>query len=249
MFAKPTIVGVDDDPTARAFIYETLSTSAFNVIVTASCQEFYKVAGSVAANLYLVDVELPDGDGFGLTAKLRRRCLTPIIFLTVRGDDPDRLRGLELGAVEYLTKPINPREFLLRINNILTSLIPAGGLPSAVPANAGLPPESGTARRFGGLTFDLVRRCLVNRDGDVAQLTASEFDVLALLSGKPEAVISREEIARHLGPQSAARHNIRIVDVLVWRLRKKLSQQSPGSRFIATVPSRGYVFVEPVVPG
>jgi DNA-binding response OmpR family regulator len=112
----------DDDPTARLFIALTLSPLPVDVYVTATCREFRAMSDAMPADLYLIDVDLPDGDGFLMAEALRARSASPMIFLSVHGDDGHRLRALELGAVEYLSKPIHPREFSLRIQNILTSV-------------------------------------------------------------------------------------------------------------------------------
>jgi two-component system, OmpR family, response regulator len=243
---RPRILAVDDDPTARLFIALTLSPLAVDVYVTATCREFRAMSDSMAADLYLIDIELPDGDGFLMAEALRARCATPMIFLSVHGDDGHRLRALELGAMEYLSKPIHPREFSLRIQNILTSLR-GHGAGAAIAATASQPTPP-LIRRFRGLTLDVSRRRLTDDGGRDMGLTAAEFEVLALLTGEPQRVVTRAQFAQRLGPQSAARYNTRIVDILVWRLRKKLQRVSGLGQFIATVPSRGYMFVEPLSP-
>jgi DNA-binding response OmpR family regulator len=164
----------------------------------------------------------------------------PIVFLTVHGDEPHRLKALELGAIEYLSKPIHPRELALRIKNLtaqLSSAKAAGAEPriGAAPATA--------IRRIGDLLLDLPRRRLGDGRGNEIALTASEFETLALLTAAPHRVVTRQEIAAKLGPQSAARHNARIVDILIWRLRKKLGRGSMIDRLIVTAPSQGYIFV------
>lgn len=242
----PVILAVDDDPTARLLISGALAALSDQVHVTGSCREFCDMTASVASDLFIIDVELPDGDGFDLAQTMRGKRDAPIIFFSVHCEQNLRFRGLELGAVDYLSKPIHPRELLLRVRNLLSIAKPSFRCESA--GKEGEAAADGL-RRFAGLAFDVARRTIVRQDGRAIGLTASEFEVLALLSEPPQRVISREEIAERLGPRSAARHNARIVDVLIWRLRKKLEQFSGVGRIIATVPLRGYVLAEVVTPG
>lgn len=234
---KPCVLAVDDDPTARAFLSGTLGGLPVSLQLASSCREFAELAGSVEPSLCLIDVELPDGDGFHLADTLLKNSGTPFVFLTVHARDGHRLRGLELGAVDYLAKPIHPRELALRVQNLLARLAHNRERRTAAVV----------ARRFAGLRLDLSRRRLLGGDGRDLGLTASEFEALALLTARPRLVVTRQEIAERLGPQSAARHNARIVDILVWRLRRKLSREGAGlDEAIVTAPSRGYVFAEDV---
>jgi DNA-binding response OmpR family regulator len=245
---NPVILAVDDDPTARILISSALSALSDQVYVTESCREFRDLTTALASDLFIIDVELPDGDGFDLAQSVRRETESPIIFFTVHGDQDNRFRGLELGAIDYLSKPVHPRELSLRVRNLLSIVRPpqSHGASIAGPCRA---EAAGTIRNLGGLAFDLARRTVAREDGETLRLTASEFEVMALLTEQPQRVVSREEIADRLGPRSAARHNARIVDVLIWRLRKKLEAFCGGGQIIATVPLRGYVLTEVVTPG
>jgi two-component system, OmpR family, response regulator len=237
---EPCILAVDDDATTRAFLAGTLAPLPVRLHLAASCREFGELLERVAPSLCLLDVDLPDGDGFALAELLRRRPGTPAVFLTVHGDDARKLRALELGAVEYLAKPVHPRELLLRVANLLATLGRRGGEAGPAPRPAPGP---------GGLRLDPPRRRLLDAGGEDLGLTAAEFDVLALLASRPRTVVSRQEIAQRLGPRSAARHNARIVDILIWRLRKKLRHRFQRDRFVVTVPSRGYMLAEEIAPG
>ena len=172
----------------------------------------------------------------------RRRSPSPIVFLTVHGDMHHKLQALELGAIEYLQKPIHQREFALRIRNIAAGLTRA----SNTEVLARSAPRPWTPRRIGDLSLDPLRRRLSDACGNEIALTAAEFETLALLTAAPQVVVTRQEIAARLGPQSAARYNARIVDILIWRLRKKLCGGSTTDRFIKTLPSQGYMFVADV---
>ena len=243
MIQRPSILAVDDDPTARAFISHALSALPVDLTMTSNCKEFVRANSGMSADLFLIDVELPDGDGFGLAEALRRTSGKPVVFFSIHGDQSYRFRALELGAIEYLSKPIHPRELSLRVQNLLTSL---GHRPGDASVPASGDPFAPAVRRFGDFSFDLVRRCVFDGAGNRLDLTASEFEVLDLLTAQPRRIVSREVIADRLGPGSAARYNARIVDVLIWRLRKKLGGGAARDRYIATVPSRGYVFTEAV---
>lgn len=240
----PVILAVDDDPTVQVFLGQVLSPITNNVVIVENCSEFLSANLVSEADLFIIDVELPDGDGFDLAERVRRTSSGPIVFLTVHDTQEDRMRGLELGAIEYLSKPIHPRELQLRLRNLFASTIrkPLRDLgPEVDDAQGGR-----TVRLFGSLKLDLRRRYVTNGDGRQLSLTASEFEVLALLTEAPQEVMSREMIADRLGPRSAAQTNTRIIDVLIWRLRKKLEHEDPERQFITTVPLRGYVFSEPV---
>ncbi len=238
---RPDILAVDDDCTARTFLAQTLSSLPVSLHLASSCGEFSQMMAWLDPSLYLIDVELPDGDGFALAELLCRRPGRPIVFLGVHAHDSHRLRALQLGAVDYLQKPIHPRELTLRIRNLLAELGGCWG-------HRALDPPPPTARRLGAVCLDLRRRRLVDANGGDLGLTAAEFDVLAALTAKPHVAVTRQEIAQQLGPQSAARHNPRIVDILIWRLRRKLASWTGPRQLIATVPSRGYMFVEDVAP-
>jgi two-component system, OmpR family, response regulator len=174
----------------------------------------------------ILDVMLPEMDGFALCRAIRRESDIPIVMLTARGEVMDRVVGLELGADDYLPKPFEPRELLARLQTILRR----GRVPDAAPASP---------RRlvFDGLTIDLDRREAV-RDGTVLDLTGTEFELLALLAREPSKVFSREQILERLRGQSAEDLYTRAVDILVSRLRRKLEPLD----CIKTLRNAGYAF-------
>ena len=176
----------------------------------------------------ILDVMLPEMDGFELCRTIRRESNLPIIMLTARGEVMDRVVGLELGADDYLPKPFEPRELLARIQTVLrrTTAAPA----SAAVAAAGL-------QRFDGLDIDLDRRSVL-RQGQAVDLTGTEFELLALLAGTPGKVFSRDDILARLRGHAADDIHSRAVDILVSRLRKKLEPLD----VIRTLRNVGYVF-------
>jgi two-component system, OmpR family, response regulator len=171
----------------------------------------------------ILDVMLPEMDGFELCRTIRKESDVPIIMLTARGDVMDRVVGLELGADDYLPKPFEPRELLARVQTILRR----------VPAAAT------TARllRFEGIEIDLDRRS-VQRNGEIIDLTSTEFELLALLAAAPHKVFSRDDILEKLRGRSAEDIHSRAVDILVSRLRRKLEPLD----CIHTLRNAGYTF-------
>lgn len=243
MSRKSVVLAVDDDATTQTFIYHALSTINVETHFAAHCQEFYCKQRNLSPDLYLIDVELPDGDGFDLTKSIVGNGRAPIIFFTVHAGWDLRLRALELGAVEFLEKPVHPIELQLRVKNLLSAF--GADVDHGTKVEASAVPAA-RQRRFGLWSLDLQRRSLVDQKGGRIGLTGSEYELMAALTAAAHRTVSREELAEQLGPRSAARHNLRIVDVLVWRLRKKLGDTAAEPRYIVTVPSRGYVFAEAV---
>jgi len=180
------------------------------------------------ANTYdaaILDVMLPEMDGFQLCRAIRKDSDIPIVMLTARGDVMDRVVGLELGADDYLPKPFEPRELLVRVQTILRRARPAA--PAATPRQL----------VFDGLLVDLDRR-EVQRHGQPVELTGTEFELLAMLAAEPSRMFSRDEILERLRGQAAEDLYTRAVDILVSRLRKKLEPLD----CIKTLRNFGYAF-------
>ena len=170
----------------------------------------------------ILDVMLPEMDGFELCREIRRESDIPIVMLTARGDVMDRIVGLEIGADDYIPKPFEPRELLTRIQTILRR----ARAPVATPQRL----------VFDGLEIDLERR-LVLRHGAPVELTGTEFELLALLARSPRKVFNRDEILNRLRGQEAELYT-RAVDILISRLRKKLEPLD----CIKTLRNAGYAF-------
>jgi two-component system, OmpR family, response regulator len=171
----------------------------------------------------ILDVMLPEMDGFALCRAIRKESALPILMLTARGDVMDRVVGLELGADDYLPKPFEPRELLARIQTILRR----------VPAAA----NAARQQRFEGIEIDLDRRSVM-RQGQTVELTSTEFELLALLAAAPHKVFSRDDILEKLRGRSAEDIHSRAVDILVSRLRRKLEPLD----CIHTLRNAGYTF-------
>ena len=179
-------------------------------------------------DLIILDVMLPDGDGFELCRELRKNSLigrTPVVFLTARSDEVDRVLGLEIGGDDYVTKPFSPRELVLRIKKILQ--------------RGQLPTDKQDAMRFGDLAMDLPRH-LVTWKGKAFDLTATEFKLLTVLAQRAGRVQTRDALLRDVWEYDAA-IDTRTVDTHMRRLREKLG---PAAKHLDTVRGVGYRFVE-----
>ena len=176
-----------------------------------------------AFDAVILDIMLPEMDGFELCRTIRRESDIPIVMLTARGDVMDRIVGLEIGADDYIPKPFEPRELLTRIQTILRR----ARVPAAAPQGKLV---------FDGLEIDLERRQVL-RQGELVELTGTEFELLALLARAPQKVFHRDEILNRLRGQDADLYT-RAVDILVSRLRKKLEPLD----CIKTLRNAGYAF-------
>ena len=185
-------------------------------------------AGASPFAAAILDVMLPEMDGFELCRTIRKTSALPIIMLTARGDVMDRVVGLELGADDYLPKPFEPRELLARIQTVLRRTTAAPAATAAAPSGS---------LRFEGIEIDLDRRSVL-RQGATVDLTSTEFELLALLAATPGKVYSRDDILARLRGKTAEDIHSRAVDILVSRLRKKLEPLDA----IHTLRNVGYLF-------
>ena len=214
------ILVVDDDARLRRLLQRYLVDSGFRVSTAGNAEEARGQIGGIAFDLIVLDVMMPGEDGLALTRALRQADDVPILLLTAMGESVDRIAGFEVGADDYLTKPFEPRELVLRIRSILRR-----GRPAQAPT------EAVTLGRF---VFDLARGEL--RQGEeVVHLTTAETALLQILARNPGRTISREELSSH-----ASEGNPRAVDVQVTRLRRKIEPEPKAPRYLQTVWGRGY---------
>jgi DNA-binding response OmpR family regulator len=230
----PIIVLVEDDPPLRTLTARALQENGFVVRPAATGAEMWLALEHGEPDLIILDIMLPGTNGIDLCRMIREKSQVPIIFISARGSETDRVVGLELGADDYLTKPFGTRELIARIRAVLRR---EGGKQEGKQRSLGL-------LRFDGWTLNLPRRELLSPSGAVVDLTGAEFDLLVSLCEHTGRVIARErliELSRtRLGDSSD-----RSVDVLVSRLRRKLS--STGNKApIVTVRGVGYMFNAPV---
>jgi two-component system, OmpR family, phosphate regulon response regulator OmpR len=216
------ILVVDDDARLRKLLARYLSEHGFLVASAEDAADARVKLASFAFDLIVLDLMMPGESGLSLAADLRRRSGVPILMLTAMGEPEDRIAGLEKGADDYMVKPFEPRELLLRIGNILRRVPQANALPAEV--------------RMGGMVFDMEREEL--REGDQpVKLTSVETALLGALARRAGVALSREELIDLTG----AAGGDRAVDVQVTRLRRKIESDPRDPRYLQTVRGRGYV--------
>jgi two-component system, OmpR family, phosphate regulon response regulator OmpR len=219
---EPHLLVVDDDMRLRELLRRYLSESGFRVTTAANAGEARANLASFAFDLVVLDVMLPGESGLDLTRALRSEGQVPVLLLTAMAEPEDRVNGLEQGADDYLSKPFEPRELVLRIRNLVQRR------PAADAERREI--------RFGGCRFDLLRGELF-RGGDPIRLTAAEAGLLASLAQKAGEAVSREELS--LSAQFSG--NVRNVDVQMTRLRRKIERDPRFPRYLQTVRGTGYV--------
>ena len=224
MAEAPHVLVVDDDARLRNLLRRYLVENGFRVTVAADAREARATLTSLSFDLLILDVMLPGESGLELTDALTRSGAdVPVLLLTARGEAEDRIAGLELGAQDYLAKPFEPRELLLRMRTILRR-------------RAAEPRASAGTVRFGEFTFELERE-LLSRDGEPVRLTPTETSLLRTLIARAGQPLSREELGRAAGVEG----NARTLDVQVTRLRRKIESDPRFPRHLQTVWGRGYV--------
>jgi two-component system, OmpR family, response regulator len=230
--ATPNILVVEDDRETRALIAKYLRGNSCNVTTAGDGREMARAMTDHRVDLLILDVMLPGEDGLSLCRKVRAKSQTPIIMLTARGDDVDRIMGLEMGADDYLPKPFNPRELLARINAVLRR--------QAAARNASAL-EGTTALRFQGWRIDFRLRELRNPEGARVAMTSAEFDLLRIFCERPGRVLSRESLLDFTQGRNSGSFE-RSIDVLVSRIRRKIEPDPQAATMIKTVRSGGYTF-------
>ncbi|HYL24495.1 MAG TPA: two-component system response regulator OmpR [Burkholderiales bacterium] len=231
---KTRILVVDDDQRLRDLLVKYLSGEGYEVKAVPDARGMDKQLGRERYDLVVLDLMLPGEDGLAICRRLRAQQTSPaIIMLTAKGDDVDRIVGLEMGADDYLPKPFNPRELLARINAVLRRRAPAG--PPGAPA------ASGELHRFGHFEFNLATRSLT-REGKSVPLTTGEFSVLKVLVQHPRQPLSRDKLMELARGREYEVFD-RSIDVQISRLRKIVEDDPAHPRHIQTVWGFGYVFV------
>jgi two-component system, OmpR family, response regulator len=232
MARPPNILVVEDDRETRTLIAKYLRTNACNVATAADGREMARAITDRRIDLLILDVMLPGEDGLSLCRKVRAQSQTPIIMLTARGEDVDRIMGLEMGADDYLPKPFNPRELLARINAVLRRQA-AAQTASTV--------DGAKALAFRGWRIDSRLRELRNPAGARVALTSAEFDLLWTFCERSGRVLSRDSLLDLTQGRNAGSFE-RSIDVLVSRIRRKIESDPQEAVIIKTVRSGGYMF-------
>jgi DNA-binding response OmpR family regulator len=223
------ILVVDDEPAVTDLLAYNLRKALYEVLVAADGREALRLAQARNPDLILLDLMLPEMDGLDLCRELRRASRVPIIMLTARGEEVDRVVGLELGADDYVVKPFSMRELLARIKAVLRRSGPSAAEPAGDPQQLAGP---------GGLHVDAAQR-EARVGGTLLELSRLEFDLLQMLLAHAGCVLSREQLLEQVWGYTYA-GDARTVDSVVKRLRAKLRAADPKSDCIAAVRGIGY---------
>ncbi len=229
-----TIMIVEDDREIRSLLADFLTREGYATVCAEDGAEMDRALINTRPDLIVLDLMLPGEDGLSICRRLRAQGGLPILMLTAKADDVDRIVGLEIGADDYLPKPFNPRELLARIRAVLRRSDGNG--------------TSSTSRRlaFGALVADLDGRSLAGGNASAVELTSAEFDLLACFLQRPKRVLSRDQLLDWTRGRTADPFD-RTIDVSVSRLRKKLAAADPQAAIsIKTVRNGGYLFVADV---
>jgi DNA-binding response OmpR family regulator len=228
--SETLIVLVEDDDDIRRLVQNLLSQEGYAVEVAESGAALDRTLSLKRPDLVILDLMLPGEDGLAICRKLRSRSGLPILILTAKSDEIDRVVGLEMGADDYVTKPFNPRELLARVRAILRR------------SRGAVEPEANRRYAFEGLVIDLDARQLATEAGDPIALTSAEFELLACFIERPRRVLSRDQLIDWTRGRSADPFD-RTIDMTMSRLRKKIEAAVPGLNPISTVRNSGYLFV------
>ena len=223
------ILVVEDDEMMQSLLIAYLDNEGYTVTGVSTGKEMLAFLNHTSVDLCLLDLTLPDEDGLTLARQVRARSKLPIIIMTARTGMEDRLSGLDIGADDFMTKPFDPRELVLRVRNVLNR---SGSGNS----------DTHDVFDFSGWKLDLSAHSLTAPDGQDVQLTAGELNLLSALVLAPNRVLSRSQLLDAVSHNDEAPSD-RMIDVFVSRLRKKIEQNPRQPRFIVTVPGHGYKFV------
>ncbi|MBK5967439.1 MULTISPECIES: response regulator [Thiorhodovibrio] len=229
---KAQVLVVDDDQGLRDLLLDYLEREGFEVAGVEDGEQMFRHLEAESPDIIILDLMLPGEDGLSLARRLRQSHSTPIIMLSARGDEVDRIVGLEVGADDYLPKPFNPRELLARIRAVLRRQSPS---PAEEPAE-----EANDTLSFGPYRLDIDMRQLT-RDGEPISLTSGEFDLLCVFCEHPNRLLHRDQLLDLLKGYERNPFD-RSIDVQVARLRAKIEPDKKNPRYIRTVWGRGYIF-------
>ncbi|MDE2371951.1 MAG: response regulator transcription factor [Burkholderiales bacterium] len=229
--ATPHILIIDDDPAIRELVAEYLGKNEMRVSAGAGGRELFETMDRAAIDLVLLDLKLPGEDGMQLARQLRERATVPIVLLTGRNEEADRVMGLELGADDYVTKPFSPRELLARVRAVLRRYQVQATLPERDSARR--------AFRFAGWELNLRTRRLTAPAGQDVELSNGEFSLLSALCRAPQRVLTRDQLLSMSRLHEAEVYD-RTVDVQIRRLRLKIETDAANPRLIVTERGAGY---------
>jgi len=221
-----TVLVVDDEEIVRDVVVRYLKRDGYRTLEAATGEEALRILERETPSLVVLDVMLPEHDGLEICRWIRARSDLPVIMLTARGEEADRIVGLELGADDYVTKPFSPRELAVRVRNLLR--------------RATTQPQLGSSTSFGDVELDAEAR-EVRRGGVPVRLTLKEFDLLWFLASHPRRVFSRDQLMERVWGYTS-RLDTGTVTVHVRRLREKVEEDPSHPRHLETVWGAGYRF-------
>jgi two-component system KDP operon response regulator KdpE len=225
MTAEPLILAVDDEIGILRLIKLELSSQGFRVVTASGGEEALRLAEQQRPDIAVLDIVMPDMSGLEVMRKLRERTSIPIILLTAKDNDADKVRGLELGADDYLVKPFNPEELSARVRAVLRRSVGLSSTENLV--------------RAGNVEIDLNRR-LVKKDGEIVTLTRTEWMLLQHLAANAgKVMLNTELLSKVWGPEY--RDDLQYLRVWVSRLRSKLEDDPANPRIIKTLQGIGYL--------
>jgi len=217
---------VDDDHDVRGMLARLLDAEGYHVVEATNGAEALAALDQNRVDLVVLDVMLGDEDGRDVLANIRKKAEIPVIMLTGRGQESERVLGLKLGADDYVVKPFSPAELAARIATVLRRTRPR---------------TPGASMEFDGLTIDVASR-EVRIGGDEVEMTAKEFDLMAFLAASPRQVFSREQLLEHVWESSSAWQDASTVTEHVRRIRRKIESDPDNPRWVKTVRGVGYRF-------
>jgi len=236
MTTSDHVLVVDDDAEIRGLLGEYLQKNGYRVTAVGDGEGMRAALEAGRVDIVVLDLMLPGDDGLTLCRNLRARSEVPVVMLTARGEETDRIVGLEMGADDYLAKPFNPRELLARIKSVLRRT-------RSLPEN--LQPEAARKIRFAGWALDLAARNLLSPEGVVVALSGTEYKLLRTFLAHPNRVLNRDQLIDLMLSRDASPFD-RSIDVQVSRLRHRLGEGAKEPAIIKTVRGEGYVLAVPV---
>lgn len=226
---------VEDDAVTRSKLAGYFQNEGYTVTEAENGTQMREALQNNVIDLIMLDINLPGEDGLMLTRELRSQSDIGIILVTGRTDSIDKIVGLEMGADDYVTKPFELRELLVRVKNLLWRISTANN-----QSTVGDTSQNGNLVRFGEWSFDIQRRAL-SRSGEPVKLTKAEYELLVALSSYPNQVLSRERILNMISHRVDA-PNDRTIDVLIRRMRAKMEFDPKNPQIFVTVHGEGYMF-------
>ena len=230
----PHVVAVDDDTAVCALVSDYLTQNELRVSTAASGKELAALIARETVDLIVLDVRLPGEDGMQIARKLRAESTIPILMLTARAEEADRVMGLELGADDYLTKPFAPRELLARVRALLRRAKATHTVADQISRIR--------AYRFGGWELNIGLRRLKSADGAWVELTNGEFSLLTAFLSAPQQILTRDQLLNLSRLHNAEVYD-RSIDVQILRLRRKIESDASHPQYIKTERGAGYVFL------